>query len=373
MRLLITNAMSDQGVVVAQSLGRAGFEIMGVDRRTAPRWLRTKWLRELQAVPHADPRRWQEDVLRAIRRFEADLFLPLCSRGVQLAAERRDELGHCCHVLTPDREAFMKAYDKRWCMAICQELGIPSAGFLTVAQARELLLRGEKVVVKPGHDRGGAKEVSLIEHPGELNRAIAAAQTPEADCLIQSFISGNAAAMRSLTVVMDGASNLLASFQLQKLRHVPATGGNTALARSCNEPAILASVLPFFRHCGWRGPAEVECKWDASSGCFRVIEINPRFPGTLRLSVLCGLDLPLLVAQAAIGSPMPAQPRLPAYPEGKRYLAPTLFARSVLDDAEHRGWPRALATAWADTAGSTAMLRNLLAEPLPVLARSLYP
>jgi NAD(P)-dependent dehydrogenase (short-subunit alcohol dehydrogenase family) len=65
MRVLITNAMSDQGVVVAQSLGRAGCEIVGVDRRAAPRWLRTKSLRELQAVPHADPRRWQEDVLRA--------------------------------------------------------------------------------------------------------------------------------------------------------------------------------------------------------------------------------------------------------------------------------------------------------------------
>lgn len=129
MRVLITNAMSDQGVVVAQSLGRAGCEIVGVDRRAAPRWLRTKWLRELQAVLHADPRRWQEDVLRAIRRFEADLFLPLCSRGVQLAAERRDELGPCCHVLAPDGEAFMKAYDKRWCMASARSLESPRQAF----------------------------------------------------------------------------------------------------------------------------------------------------------------------------------------------------------------------------------------------------
>lgn len=373
MKVLITDAMSDAGIVVAQSLGCAGFEIVGVDRRSPPRWLRTRWLRELVAIPQADPQHWQDNVLGAIRRFGVELFLPLCSRGVQLAVERRQELGPRCNVLAPDREAFMNAYDKRCCMAICRELGIPSAGFLTEAQARELLLSGERVVVKPGHDRGGAKGVSLVEHAGDLSRAIAAAEAPEADCLIQAFIPGNAAAMRSITVVMDGAGNLLASFQLQKLRHVPATGGITALAKSCHDPALLASVLPFFRHCGWRGPAEVECKWDASSGCFRVIEINPRFPGTLRLSVLCGLDLPLLVAQATIRSPISAQPQPPAYPEGKRYVAPTLFARSVLNDAEHRGWPRALVTAWADMAGSAGMLRSLLAEPLPVLARTFYP
>lgn len=373
MKVLITNAMSDQGVVVAQSLGRAGFEIIGVDRRAPPNWLRTRQLQELLAVPHADRRRWQDDVLGAIRRFEADLYLPLCSRGVQLAAERREELGPRCHVLAPDREAFMKAYDKGWCMAICRKLGIPSAGCLTAVEAQELLLRGERVVVKPGHDRGGAKGVSLVQHADELNRAIAAAQTPEADCLIQAFIPGNATAMHSLTVVMDGAGCLLASFQLQKLRHVPATGGITALAQSCNNPDLLARVLPFFRHIDWRGPAEVEFKWDAHRGCFRVIEINPRLPGTLRLSMLCGLDLPLLLAQAAIGLPRLAPQGPPAYPEGRRYLAPTLFGRSVLNDAEHRGWPRALAAAWADASGSGAMLRSLLAVPLPVLARSLYP
>ena len=237
-------------------------------------------------------------------------------------------------------------------MATCRMLGIPCAGSLSAREAHALLRRGGRVVVKPALDHGSARGLQVLERAADLEQAISSCEAKYGACLLQEFIAGGAEAMRSLTLLVDGAGRLGGSFLLQKLRHVPETGVNTALARSCHDPALLQMVLPFFAHNRWRGPAEVECLWDERCGRFRVIEINPRFPGNLRLSAICGLNLPLLAALASTGAPRPPAPEGPAYAEGVLYLAPTLFARTVMADARRNGWGRALRATWGDAAGS---------------------
>lgn len=373
MRVLITNATSDLGVLVSQSLGAGGFEVIGTDTRALPRWLTSRHLHRLTHLPAHSKQQWQDGILKLIESTQTELFLPLCSRGVQVAVERREAIAALCRCLAPDHEAFLNAYDKRRCMATCRALGIPCAGSLSAGEAENLLRHGGRIVVKPARDRGAAQGLQILERGDDLERAITRCEAMHGDCLLQECIAGGASAVRSLTLLLDGAGRLLGSFLLQKLRHVPDTGGLTALARSCQDPALVKMVWPFFAHNRWRGAAEVECLWDERSGCFRVIEINPRFAGSLRLSAICGLNLPLLAALAATGATLRPAPEGKAYPEGVRYLAPTLFARSVMADARRNGWGRALRAAWGDAAGSGACLHSLLAEPLPILARSLIP
>lgn len=375
MKVVITNAASDLAVVVNRSLQRAGHTVAGCVNNALPRWLAPRRLSAVAAIKAGDRRQWQDSVLAFLARTEADLYLPLCTRGVRLAAERRAELPARCRVLAPDTEAFFTAFRKDRCMTTCTELGIPCAGSLTAAEARELLSRGEgrRIVVKPAFDIGSAQGLQLVGRAEDLEQAIVTCSAAHGPCLIQSFIPGGAEAMRSLTVLLDGEGRLVGSFLLQKLRQVPISGGNTALARSCREGDLLEVVMPFFRHGRWRGAAEVEFKWDAREGLFKLIEVNPRFGGNLRLAAVCGVDLPLRLLQAAAGLELPEQQGLEPFPEGIPYLAPTLFTRSVAADAAQRGWRLAMAAAGSDAIGAGAVLRSLLAEPLPILGRILVP
>lgn len=374
-KVVITNGCADLGVVVSRSLAAAGFTVYATDTRAVPRWAMPRSQRQLVCIDAADPGERQEQILRFIACTGAELFLPLCSQGVRLAVERHGELSTLCHSLVPDQAAFAAAYDKRRCMEALDALAVPCAGSLSPSQADELLRSraGQRVVVKPVLDAGAAQGLRLVERPCDLEAAITACTASYGACLIQEFIPGSPEAMHSLTVVFDRHTQLVGAFALQKRRQVPVTGGNTALARSLHDAALLGSVLPFFQKWRWRGPAEVEAKWDARRGQMRVIEINPRFPGTLRLAVLSGLDLPRLVARAAAGEELQGLRGLSPYREGVVYLAPTLFARTVNADAARRGWRAALASACRDAAGSGPCLAGLLAEPLPLLARSLLP
>lgn len=372
MRVVITNGCSDLGVLTTQSLHRAGFAVFACTTRPLPRWLAARNLKGLAFIDAADRRGWQDQVLHVIARSRADLFLPLCTRGALLAVERRGELASLCRFTAPDGQAFFSAYDKQRCMEACASLGIACAGSLSQAQAQALLHHddGSRIVVKPAYDAGAARGMQVVAQPAELEAAIAACVSQHQRCLLQEFIPGDGRAMRSLSVVLDGEGQLVGSFLMRKRRHWPSSGGVTACGSSCREPGLLEMALPLLRHWNWRGPAEVEFKWDRRDGRFKLIEVNPRCAGNLRLASVAGVDLPLLAARTAAGIALPPVRGLSPYRDGVTYLAPSLFARSVAADAARRGWRRALAAARADATGSGPMLRSLLAEPLPLLART---
>jgi hypothetical protein len=62
-----------------------------------------------------------------------------------------------------------------------------------------------------------------------------------------------------------------------------------------------------------------------------VLEINPRFSGTLSFSLAAGVDLPGSMLNATVGRSTP-RPLEPYYAAGLYYWNPWPYARSVLSD-----------------------------------------
>ena len=55
---------------------------------------------------------------------------------------------------------------------------------------------------------------------------------------------------------------------------------------------------------GIRGIANVQFK-RAADGVFKLLEVNPRFPGTLPLTGAAGIDMPKLMADELAGKTLP--------------------------------------------------------------------
>ena len=374
MRVVITNATGDLGSVAAASLRAAGCAVFGIDARRIPRLAASRHLSGYACIDHEDPLERQRAMLGFIAASRADVFLPLCTPGAVMAVQCHRELEALCPACASDPAAFRAAYEKRRCMEACIALGIPCAGILSRDEAAALLSSPDRsVVIKPTTDVGAATDIHHATTVAELDEAIRVCRQRQGDYLLQEHIPGPADAMHMVTVVLSRSSRLMAAFTARKLRHWPVTGGVTACGLSTRQPELLDIVMPFFRRCGWHGPAEVELKRDPRDGVFKVIEINPRFPGYLRLAAACGVDMPLLAVRAALGAEPRTADGLSDYRAGVRYVAPTVFAKSILDDARARGWSRAVAAARADAAGTGPVLRSLLGDPLPIVTRSFVP
>ena len=146
----------------------------------------------------------------------------------------------------------------------------------------------------------------------------------------------------ALHLLFDRDSELIEFFVLRKLRQWPRRTGITAAATSSHELELIERVLPLFRHLRWRGPVEVELKRDERSGADCVLEINPRFSGTLPFSLAAGVDMPLSMLNASFGRSSPRALR-PYYAAGLYYWSPWPYTRSVLRDlASAEGFRRGL-------------------------------
>jgi len=71
-------------------------------------------------------------------------------------------------------------------------------------------------------------------------------------------------------------------------------------------PRLAAAGTRLLTELDWEGVAMVECKHDALNDRYYVIEINPRFWGSLQLAIDAGVDFPALLVECSLGrSPRP--------------------------------------------------------------------
>ena len=78
--------------------------------------------------------------------------------------------------------------------------------------------------------------------------------------------------------------------------------GIAVASRTVNVPEVIQSAIRTAEIIGIRGVANVQFK-RAADGVFKLLEVNPRFPGTLPLTAAAGVDMPKLMVDEAMGRP----------------------------------------------------------------------
>jgi hypothetical protein len=75
----------------------------------------------------------------------------------------------------------------------------------------------------------------------------------------------------------------------ERIREFPVTGGSSTAAKSIYCPILHSISEDIVKHLNWSGPLMIEFKFDKSSYTYYLIELNPKFWGSLDLSYAVGL------------------------------------------------------------------------------------
>ena len=87
----------------------------------------------------------------------------------------------------------------------------------------------------------------------------------------------------------------------ERVRELPVSGGISTSARSYYERKLLEEGKRVLDNLNWHGPAMVEYKREQDTGEFKLIEINPKFWGSLELCLSAGMNFPLHLCDIASG------------------------------------------------------------------------
>ncbi|MCU0661036.1 MAG: ATP-grasp domain-containing protein [Myxococcota bacterium] len=125
--------------------------------------------------------------------------------------------------------------------------------------------------------------------------------------VVQEFVSGEEL---DIVAVGDGQGGLVGSVAMRKMQLTDkgkAWGGITI-----HDARLAAFVEKTMAAIRWRGPCELEVMKSHDNGKLYLLEINPRFPAWVYLSVAAGCNLPWAAVQLALGEKVPPMPVAPA-------------------------------------------------------------
>ena len=137
--------------------------------------------------------------------------------------------------------------------------------------------------------------------------------------LIQECLPG---AEYSVDVLIGPNGEALAAVPRERLR---VDSGVATVARTVKDPQLQRLALDAAQLVGIRGVANVQLKRDAN-GMPKLMEINPRFPGTMALTVEAGANLPKLVMDIA-------EDKTVTSPEWKETAMVRTFSETFVDPA----------------------------------------
>jgi len=189
-------------------------------------------------------------------------------------------------------EAALRTCLDKWTLASALDGTVPMPRCELAASGSDLGGWELPVVVKPRRG-SGSRGVRVIERPEELGEGV------DGDWLIQEFLPG---CEYSLDVLASQDGEVRAVVPRVRLK---IDSGIAITGRTVHDQRLEELGRGAMESVGLTGVANVQVKED-TRGVPRLIEINPRFPGTMPLTVASGINMPRLALGELLGRPLPA-------------------------------------------------------------------
>ena len=290
-RVLVTGAGGPAGVAVIRSLlRRDDLTVFAADM--------DGWASGLYLVPGEQrrllPPGRDAGFVEAVRAIVADAAIDLVISTVDVElealADRRDELAPAV-LAAPSSETLRSCLDKLALAARCAGTGRAPRTVL----AGEAALAEEwdfPVFAKP---RQGAGSRGIRTVP---DRAALAALPRDEGLIVQDLLPGDE---YSVDVLADASGNVVAAVPRTRAR---VDSGVAIAGQTVRDAELEDTAAAVARAIGLVGVANVQLRRDRS-GRAMLLEVNPRFPGALPLTISAGVDIPSLVVDLFLGRELP--------------------------------------------------------------------
>jgi carbamoyl-phosphate synthase large subunit len=285
-RVLVTGAGGPAGVAVIRSLQRrADADVFAADMDG---WASGLYLvpadRRRIVLPGADPG-FVDGIAGLVAADGIDVVFSTVDVELPPLAARRAELGAV--LAAPSADTLATALDK-------YALAVACAGAVRVPTTVLLgdpWLGAFPVIVKPRRG-AGSRGVHLVPDAAAL-----AAEGADDAQIVQEYLPGEEFSVD----VFAGPSGVIAAVPRTRTR---VDSGVSIAGRTMHDPELEDAARAVATAIGLVGVANVQLRRNAA-GDAALLEVNPRFPGALPLTIAAGADLPSLALDLALGKKLP--------------------------------------------------------------------
>jgi len=304
-KVLVTDGHWRKTLALVRSLGRKGIDVT-VGERT---FLNTSFFSKYcsRRIVYPSPRRYPDQfidfITKEIKVNHYECLYPMEEETLLLLAQHRSEISRYTYLLIPDSQKIEFVRDKGNLLRFAEAHGIPTPRTFYEPPTSALPPwgggEGEGYVIKP-RISSGSFGIAYVRKREDLIPLYQKVHTQYPFPLVQEWIPDGGGTF-GVSALFDDGSDVKAAFIHKKLRMYPVQGGPSTLREGVEHLQIMELTLSLLKSLNWTGVAMAEFKVDPRDGIPKLMEVNPRFWGSLHLAIISGVDFPYLVLKMARG------------------------------------------------------------------------
>jgi len=247
-----------------------------------------------------------QEIINVLKDNDIKVLLPVGNITSNVVSKNKDEIERYTNVPVVDYNKMYIAQNKRETFNFAEKIGFPIPTTYNINSIEELndiskILSYPAVLKKVNPQESGViycndsseLKTRYTEYTKQLDE--------EADLpIIQEYIKGVGVGFYGLF----NKGKCEAYFMHKRIHEYPITGGASTLAKSSYNNQLKHFGIKILSSLKWHGVAMVEFK-KSSAGNYYLMEINPKFWGSLELSYTAGLNFPYLTYLLATGKSVP--------------------------------------------------------------------
>jgi len=285
-------------LAIARSLGRRGVEVHAAPSDFSSPALKSRYIAAAHRLPPypLDPEKWESALARLIADHGFCKVVPTSDSGLFMLRHHAEALGR--ERIGIANEAALAIFsDKANTRALAESHGVQVARgkLISTGEDSEGLAAalGLPLVLKPRAsyalgDVATKRSARVVRDPAELDRQLRSGAWD--GCVAESFFPGVGVGLS----VLARQGRILFAYQHRRLHESSETGASTKRVSEPADPTLLAAAEPLAAATRLDGVAMFEFRVDRPSGRHVLLEVNPRFWGSLPLAVAAGADFPAL-------------------------------------------------------------------------------
>jgi carbamoyl-phosphate synthase large subunit len=293
-RILVTGTGGPSGYSFMRALRNEPLEFLSADIDPLAPGLFLVDAEQRLLVPRGDDPGFADALLEICREREVDVLVPTVDSELVPMADHRDEFAAAgTSVLVAPSRALRRCLDK-WALMQVADGSVPIPRSAPLDEDFDSSSFDLPVVVKPrvGSGSRGVRRIDSWDALGSRR---------DRSLLVQECLPGPE---YSLDVLATTSGEVRAVVPRERLR---VDSGIAITSRTVHDAELEAVGARAVEATGLTGVANVQVMRDAA-GKPRLIEINPRFPGTMPLTIASGVNMPRLALGELLGDAIPAGP-----------------------------------------------------------------
>ena len=247
--------------------------------------------------PNKDVNRFVTDIRRILSTSDYDIIIPIGVDTTIPVSYFKKELLEYTRVPVADYEILEKVHDKYETIKAARSVGVPvpKTSILSAESTNEesfeypLVIKARKGAAGSG-TRYVTSEDDFRKVVSEFNQRKSDDIHDYEKPMIQEYIPGD---LMDVCVLFNNGKPRGALAQRRVITYPP-SGGVGIVNETVKDTELIELALRLLKKMKWHGVAQVEFKKD-KEGIPRLMEINPKFWGTLELSIAAGLHFPYML------------------------------------------------------------------------------